>query len=212
MPAKKKAAEASASQEEDVSMVEASMVENGTPEAEDEITVDDHRIRIVSFIWSADLSYTCWPGTTQLPGSSETAASFEFKDEDHTLGNALRYIIMKKYVPPCPGYHWLFLRPKFYVTIFEINVADSSFLMQSRCRILRLLNTPSLRSTYEHPNPNLRSVSLLYYSTTQLTEFIEGTTAVEALEKGFDDLMDLCDVVVDKFVEARDAFEDQMKE
>jgi DNA-directed RNA polymerase subunit L len=26
------------------------------------------------------------------------AASYEFKQEDHTLGNALRYIIMKKYV------------------------------------------------------------------------------------------------------------------
>jgi DNA-directed RNA polymerase I and III subunit RPAC2 len=36
-----------------------------------------------------------------LPGSSDTAASFEFTGEDHTLGNALRYIIMKKYV--CPG-------------------------------------------------------------------------------------------------------------
>lgn len=34
----------------------------------------------------------------QLPGSSDSAASFEFTDEGHTLGNALRYIIMKKYV------------------------------------------------------------------------------------------------------------------
>lgn len=34
----------------------------------------------------------------QLPGSSDTAASFEFEREDHTLGNALRYMIMKKYV------------------------------------------------------------------------------------------------------------------
>lgn len=32
----------------------------------------------------------------QLPGSTPTAASFEFRDEGHTLGNALRYIIMKK--------------------------------------------------------------------------------------------------------------------
>ena len=31
-----------------------------------------------------------------LPGSGDTAASFEFTGEDHTLGNALRYIIMKK--------------------------------------------------------------------------------------------------------------------
>ncbi|KAI3398289.1 hypothetical protein diail_9627 [Diaporthe ilicicola] len=30
-----------------------------------------------------------------LPGSTPTAASFEFRDEGHTLGNALRYIIMK---------------------------------------------------------------------------------------------------------------------
>ena len=33
---------------------------------------------------------------SQLPGSTDTAASFEFTDEGHTLGNALRYIIMKK--------------------------------------------------------------------------------------------------------------------
>jgi len=32
----------------------------------------------------------------KLPGSTETAASFEFTNEDHTLGNALRHIIMKK--------------------------------------------------------------------------------------------------------------------
>lgn len=32
----------------------------------------------------------------QLPGSTDTAASFEFEQEDHTLGNALRWIIMKK--------------------------------------------------------------------------------------------------------------------
>lgn len=34
----------------------------------------------------------------------------------------------------------------------------------------------------------------------------ENTTAFEALEKGLNDLMDLCDVVSDKFTTARDAF------
>lgn len=34
----------------------------------------------------------------QLPGSTDTAASFEFINEGHTMGNALRYIIMKKYL------------------------------------------------------------------------------------------------------------------
>lgn len=33
-----------------------------------------------------------------MPGASDSAASFEFLNEDHTLGNALRYVIMKKYV------------------------------------------------------------------------------------------------------------------
>jgi len=34
----------------------------------------------------------------------------------------------------------------------------------------------------------------------------EGTTAVEALEKGLRDIQDLCDVVTDKFIEAREDF------
>ena len=40
-----------------------------------------------------------------------------------------------------------------------------------------------------------------------LTSFIvEGTTVFDALQKGLDDLMDLCDVVTDKFATARDEF------
>lgn len=34
----------------------------------------------------------------QLPGATETAASFQFEGEGHTMGNALRYAIMKKWV------------------------------------------------------------------------------------------------------------------
>ena len=34
----------------------------------------------------------------------------------------------------------------------------------------------------------------------------EGYTAAEALQKGFADLMDLCDVVTEKFVDARASF------
>ena len=44
--------------------------------------------------WYAHLGLTL----TQLSGSTETAASFQFDGEDHTLGNALRYIIHKKCV------------------------------------------------------------------------------------------------------------------
>lgn len=49
--------------------------------------------------------YVTISGTTrlirrQLPGSTETAASFEVIDEGHTLGNALRFVVMKKYDGP----------------------------------------------------------------------------------------------------------------
>jgi DNA-directed RNA polymerase subunit L len=47
-----------------------------------------------------ELSCSCALSATtnavQLAGATESAASFQFDGEDHTLGNALRYIIMKK--------------------------------------------------------------------------------------------------------------------
>lgn len=39
----------------------------------------------------------------------------------------------------------------------------------------------------------------------------EGTTVYDALEKGFDDLMNLCDVVETKFTAARDEFAARME-
>ncbi|KFY20144.1 hypothetical protein V493_07739 [Pseudogymnoascus sp. VKM F-4281 (FW-2241)] len=89
-----------------------------------------------------------------LPGSSDTAASFEFTDEDHTLGNALRYIIMKNPNVEFCGY------------------------------------------SIPHPSEPKMNIRIQTY---------EGT-AFEALEKGLEDLMDLCDVVAEKFVDEREAF------
>ncbi|KAI9881356.1 MAG: RNA polymerase subunit AC19 [Pleopsidium flavum] len=89
-----------------------------------------------------------------LPGASDTAASFEFEGEDHTLGNALRYIIMKNPEVEFCGY------------------------------------------SIPHPSEAKMNVRIQTY---------DGTTAYDALEKGFDDLMDLCDAVADKFTAARDA-------
>ena len=40
---------------------------------------------------------------------------------------------------------------------------------------------------------------------------IDGTTVYDALEQSLDDLMDLCDVVTEKFTEARDAFDEEQK-
>lgn len=92
---------------------------------------------------------------------SGTAASFEFKKEDHTLGNALRYIIMKNPDVEFCGY------------------------------------------SIPHPSEEIMTIRIQTY---------EGAV-VDALKKGFDDLMDLCDVVADKFTAAREEFaEQQMQE
>ncbi|KAJ5504813.1 hypothetical protein N7463_007687 [Penicillium fimorum] len=90
-----------------------------------------------------------------LPGATETAASFQFEGEGHTMGNALRYAIMKNPAVEFCGY------------------------------------------TIPHPSDPKMNVRI---QTT------DSTTALEALEKGFNDLMDLCDVVTEKFTASRDQF------
>jgi hypothetical protein len=97
MPSRtKKATEASQTSQEDVSMTDApqGISEELLPDLEEQ------RIRIVSspHTWIAKGHMLMKGQILQLPGSTETAASFEFLNEDHTLGNALRYIIMKKCV------------------------------------------------------------------------------------------------------------------
>ncbi|TQS34628.1 hypothetical protein Golomagni_04981 [Golovinomyces magnicellulatus] len=106
-----------------------------------------------------------------LPGSTETAASFEFKKEDHTLGNALRYIIMKK--------------------------SASEFNVDGDCPDVEFCGY-----SIPHPSEPLMSVRIQTY---------KGTTAVQALEKGFDDLMELCDIIAEKFMEARQQFAEKME-
>ncbi|OXV08205.1 hypothetical protein Egran_04035 [Elaphomyces granulatus] len=92
---------------------------------------------------------------TVLPGATETAASFQFDNEGHTLGNALRYVIMRNPAVEFCGY------------------------------------------TIPHPSEPKMNLRIQTY---------EDTTAVDALEKGLDDLMGLCDVVTEKFTASRDAY------
>ncbi|TKA75965.1 DNA-directed RNA polymerases I and III subunit RPAC2 [Cryomyces minteri] len=89
----------------------------------------------------------------QLPGSSKTAASFEFTKEDHTLGNALRYVIMKNPSVEFCGY------------------------------------------SIPHPSEERMNLRIQTY---------DDVDAYDVLQKGLNDLMDLCDVVLDKFITARD--------
>jgi DNA-directed RNA polymerase I and III subunit RPAC2 len=52
---------------------------------------------------------------------------------------------------------------------------------------------------YTIPHPSDAKMHLRIQTT-------DSTTALEALEKGFNDLMDLCDVVTEKFTASRDQF------
>ncbi|KAL1902578.1 RNA polymerase subunit AC19 [Sporothrix stenoceras] len=89
-----------------------------------------------------------------LPGSTPSAASFEFLEENHTMGNALRFVIMKN--------------PDVEFCAYAI----------------------------PHPSEAKMNIRIQTY---------EGT-AIEALEKGLRDLQDLCDVVGEKFWDARNEY------
>lgn len=86
----------------------------------------------------------------QATSEDGTSASFQITDEDHTLGNTLRYIIMKNPEVEFCGY------------------------------------------SIPHPSENFLNIRIQTYGKI---------TAVDALKKGLQDLMDLCDVVEDKFTE-----------
>ncbi|KAK9686809.1 RNA polymerase subunit AC19 [Basidiobolus ranarum] len=85
-----------------------------------------------------------------IAGSSVdlTAATFCLKDEDHTLGNALRYVIMKN--------------P-------DVNYCG-----------------------YTIPHPSEAKLNIRIQTD-------DDTTAVDALQKGLDDLTDMCQHILDTF-------------
>ncbi|KAI4263448.1 MAG: hypothetical protein L6R42_001409 [Xanthoria sp. 1 TBL-2021] len=120
------------------------------------IETGPQRIRVVSHLI---FPYDPTVNMTKLPGANDTAASFQFDQEDHTLGNALRFMIMKNPEVELCGY------------------------------------------SIPHPSEAKMNLRIQTY---------EGTTVYDALEKGFDDLMDLCDVVTTKFTDARDDFATSM--
>ncbi|KAE9982651.1 hypothetical protein BLS_005574 [Venturia inaequalis] len=90
-----------------------------------------------------------------LPGGSETAASFEFTTEDHTLGNALRHIILKNPSVEFCGY------------------------------------------SIPHPAETKMHLRIQTYDNVNVQD---------VLDKGLTDLMELCDVVVEKFEDAQKDF------
>ncbi|KAI5849518.1 DNA-directed RNA polymerase [Morchella snyderi] len=92
---------------EDTPMEDLSEIGNDDPLVEEESIFGDLRI-------------------TTLPGAEEGSASFEIKGEDHTLGNALRYIIMKNpevefcgYSIPHPSEEKMNIRIQIYPEYWE---------------------------------------------------------------------------------------------
>lgn len=85
------------------------------------------------------------------------------------------------------------------------------------------LNSPAVEFCgYTIPHPSDPKMHLRIQTTGQFAQstkitagkhhsniLLESTTALEALEKGFSDLMDLCDVVTEKFTAARDQFNEE---
>lgn len=111
--------------------VEMGMDEPDTNESEELQTDDNNKIVLL-------------PGAT----NDGFAASFQITDEDHTLGNALRYMIMKNSEVEFCGY------------------------------------------SIPHPSENKLNIRIQTYG---------GITAVEALQKGLDDLSDLCTHIEEEF-------------
>lgn len=75
-----------------------SMVDAEQPDQEELVSNDpileERQIVVVRYPESHPLVPKA--NNSQLPGATDTAASFQFEGEGHTMGNALRYAIMKK--------------------------------------------------------------------------------------------------------------------
>ncbi|EFE41378.1 hypothetical protein TRV_03890 [Trichophyton verrucosum HKI 0517] len=135
---------------EDESMVDAQPLEDQEVDVEQQEDIEDEEDEEDEYLANDRQRITI------LPGAVETAASFQFEDEDHTLGNALRYVIMKNPDVEFCGY------------------------------------------TMPHPSEAKMNLRIQTYDSTNV---------FTVLEKGLNDLMDLCDVVTEKFTLSRDAFE-----
>ncbi|KAF2200861.1 RBP11-like subunits of RNA polymerase [Delitschia confertaspora ATCC 74209] len=128
----------------------------GSIENEDVPMEDVHSDDEVEPTIGEDGNWVSWKDRIRvLTGATETAASFQFEGEDHTLGNALRYIIMKNPDVEFCGY------------------------------------------SIPHPSESKMNLRIQTY---------DGVSVYSVLEKGLNDLIDLCDVVTEKFTAARDAY------
>ncbi|RMZ86213.1 hypothetical protein DV737_g313, partial [Chaetothyriales sp. CBS 132003] len=115
-----------------------------------------------------------------LPGASSHAASFQVMNEDHTMGNALRYFINKK-------------------SAFTAKTNSSE---KKNARPTNCASSPDVEFcgyTIPHPAEPKMSIRIQTWEDSK-------TSAFDALRKGLQDMVEACDVVSATFTHARDAF------
>jgi len=134
-------------------------------------------------------------GLLQVGPTSLTAATFEFEGEDHTLGNALRYIIMKKFV----SWQWSLGLLLTLTSSPEVELCGYSIPHPAEAKMNLRIQTYGGSLLLCLKEQELRAMST------------DGTTAYDVLEKGLDDLRDLCGVVLEKFKTARDEFDTEQQ-
>ena len=103
---------------------------------------------------------------------------------------------------------------KFVVTVaLGLHMMASSktlTLLQSRCGVLRLLYTTSFRECDEPANTDLGCVQHFFtFVYCANNDNSDNVNVFDVLRKGLNDLADLCDVVEEKFTDARDQFNEE---
>ena len=91
------------------------------------------------------------------PEGNKNVRTFIFKDEDHTLGNSLRYILMREYVNNLLFFETFPIHRTYRIRLVSTYVPDLTLLSlpfvlrsaQSRRRFLRIYRSASDGTLYE---------------------------------------------------------------
>ena len=115
----------------------------------------------------------------QLPGHAPdmSAATFVVNEEDHTLGNALRYVLMKE-------------------SVDSPALSRGLTSAQSQGRVLRLLGSSPVRGQDPSANSDVRCVLIALYA---FAEPADGDNALQALLRALDNLKDLTQSILEKY-------------
>ncbi|CAG8516475.1 8358_t:CDS:2 [Cetraspora pellucida] len=128
-----------------------------------------------------------------------TSLTFSINGEDHTLGNALRYVItLNPEVEYC-GYS--IPHPSEDKLNIRIQTTDIKKIMWSTSALL--LNMLLIRTSERPTRLEANKKYIKAYNN------IENTTAIEAMRKGLEDLKIICDHIKETFIRSNRQFDFQ---